>query len=72
MNLRNRNPVKVTQPVLDGITAVRDSGETNMLDYNQVTVLCFRKGFPEAGWWIGEHKNEYSRGIFAGFEATKP
>lgn len=61
--------IKVSQPVLDGIWAVRDSGETNMFDYQQVMRIASKLGFHEAVVWLNGHKSEYAKGIFSGFEA---
>ena len=63
-------PIPVSQAVLEGIIAVRDSGATNMLDRNTVIQLCGDMGFYEAAVWIQEHKCEYSHGIFEGFQAA--
>jgi hypothetical protein len=61
-------PIKVSRAVLDGITAVRDSGKTNMLDRNSVAKLCSDMGYYEAALWVNDNKKEYAEGIFNGFE----
>ena len=60
-------PIKIPKPVFDGITAVRDSGLTNMLDRPEVVrLLNANKNF-EAAQWVNDHRSEYANGIFAGF-----
>jgi len=63
--------IKVPKAVLDGITAVRDGGGTNMLARDEVARLCSEMGFHEAALWVAEHKKEYSHGVFQGFQATE-
>ncbi len=48
------------------ILAVRDSGETNMLDTRMVQVIANRMGFYELVIYIEEHKREYVKFIFTG------
>jgi hypothetical protein len=62
-------PIQVPEDVLNGITAVRDSGETNMLDRARVIELLEAMGHFEAASWVAGNREEYSRGIFQGFEA---
>lgn len=50
------------------ILAVRDSGETNMLDTRMVQVIADRMGFYELVVYIEEHKREYVNFIFTGKE----
>ncbi len=64
-------PIKVPKPVLDGITAVRDSGATNMLDRPMVAHLCMDMGYHEAALWVNDNRKLYSEGIFQGFEAME-
>lgn len=61
--------VKVTEDVLHGIKAVRDGGETNMLDRPRVIELLESMGHDQAAVWVTENKKLYSQGIFQGFEA---
>jgi len=63
--------VRVSKSVLDGITAVRDSGITNMLDREMVIRLCSELGFSIAARWVDRHKKEYSAGVFFGFEEAE-
>ncbi len=61
--------VVVPKDVLQGITAVRDSGLTNMLDRPTVAQLAEQKGFEASARWMRTHRREYAQGIFNGFEA---
>ncbi len=54
--------------VKEQILAVRDSGETNMLDTRMVQVIADRMGFYELVVYIEEHKREYVNFIFTGEE----
>jgi hypothetical protein len=54
--------------VKDQILAVRDSGETNMLDTRMVQVIANRMGFYELVVYLEEHKREYVNFIFTGEE----
>jgi hypothetical protein len=57
--------------VFEGLGAVQESGQTNMLDYQAVQHIATRMGYPEAALWVGEHQREYSEGIFRGFVAAE-
>lgn len=59
--------IAIPKAVLEGITAVRDCGATNMLDRPRVISLLDEMGFDEAAQWVRDHKKEYSHGIFQGF-----
>jgi hypothetical protein len=63
--------INVPKAVLDGITAVRDSGDTNMLARDEVARLCSKMGFHEAAFWVTSHKSEYSHGVFQGFQVAE-
>ena len=65
--------VPVPKVVLDGITAVRDSGMFNMMDLPAVAGLACQMGFDEAADWLNDRSNRatYSQGIFRGFRATE-
>jgi len=65
---------QIPKKVLDGISAVRDSGLTNMLDYRVVGNLCARMGFKVAQDWIEKNRGLYADLIFNGpdaFEVTE-
>ena len=61
------NTVNVSQAVLDGIMAVRDSGITNMLDRPAVVRMAIEMGHAETATWIEAHTSEYATGIIYGF-----
>ena len=50
------------------IMAIRDSGETNMLDTCMVQVIANRMGFYELVVYLEEYKREYVNFIFTGRE----
>lgn len=52
--------VQVPKAVFEGITAVRDSGLTNMLSVPDVIRLARRMGFEEAARWVEAHRKEYA------------
>ena len=54
--------------VKEQILAVRDSGETNMLDIRIVQLIANRMGFYELVAYLEEHKQEYVNFIFTGKE----
>ena len=66
---RRTNAVPVPRVVLDGITAVKNSGMFNMLDLPAVAGLARQMGFDDAAEWLGDRGNRstYSQGIFRGF-----
>lgn len=45
--------------IKEQIMAVRDSGETNMLDTRMVQVIANRMGFYELVIYLEEHRTEY-------------
>ena len=67
------NAVPVPGAVLNGITAVKDSGMFNMVDLPAVAGLARQMGFDEAADWLTDRGNRatYSRGIFRGFRAAE-
>jgi hypothetical protein len=68
---RFEDPVEVPSAVFEGLGAVQESGQTNMLDYQAVRAVATRMGYPEAALWVREHQHEYSEGIFRGFVTTE-
>lgn len=48
------------------IMAVRDSGETNMLDIRAVRTIANREGFYDLVIYLEEHKREYVLFILTG------
>jgi len=61
--------IPVPQPVLDGIRAVQQSGQSNMLDRAAVERIADALGFHAAVLWLHDHPSEYARGVFHGFRA---
>lgn len=58
----------MTEKVRSQIMAIRDSGETNMLDTRTVQYIADRMGFYELVVYLEEHKKEYVHFIFTGDE----
>ncbi len=58
--------VNMDEKVREQILAVRDSGETNMLDTRMVQVIANRMGFFELVCFIQDHKSDYVNFIFHG------
>jgi len=58
----------MNETIKEQILAVRDSGETNMLDTNMVQVIANREGYYELVWYIEEHRREYACFIMTGEE----
>ena len=56
----------MTDTVRKQIMAVRDSGETNMLDANMVQIVADRMGFYELVIYLEEHRREYASFIITG------
>lgn len=56
----------MTEKIKSQILAIRDSGETNMLDTRTVQYIANREGFYELVVYLEEHKKEYVRFIFTG------
>lgn len=56
----------MTETIRQQILAVRDSGETNMLDTRMVQYIANREGFYELAIYIEDHRKEYAHFIFTG------
>jgi len=56
----------MTDKIREQILAIRDTGETNMIDTARVQHRAYDKGFYELVLFLEEHKKEYSRFILAG------
>lgn len=54
--------------VREQIMAIRDSGETNMLDVRMVRDIANREGFYELAMYLEEHRREYASFILTGEE----
>ncbi len=56
----------MTDKIREQILAIRDTGETNMLDTVRVQRMAYDKGLYELVLFLEEHKKEYSRFILTG------
>ena len=61
----------VPKEVFDGITAVRDSGITNMFDYCGVIEVLSAIGYEEGAEWVKGHERDYLKGIFYGVKVDE-
>ncbi|GHV27112.1 hypothetical protein FACS18948_3950 [Clostridia bacterium] len=52
----------------DQILAIRDSGETNMMDYYAVLRIAEREDYTELAEWMPTHKENYGTFILFGDE----
>lgn len=59
----------MNEKIKEQLLAIRDSGETNMLDKNMVQRLAFDRGFYELVNYIEEHPKEYWHFIMTGKES---
>lgn len=62
--------VPVPARVLEGLEAVRVSGETNMFDIPVVAILASKMGYRETAQWVREHRRLYAEGVLKGFRPT--
>ncbi len=58
----------MTERIKEQIEAIRQSGETNMLDTRMVQWIANREGFYELVVYLIEHKKEYANFILTGTE----
>ncbi|MBQ3418193.1 MAG: DUF5049 domain-containing protein [Ruminococcus sp.] len=58
----------MTEKVKSQILAIRDSGETNMLDSNAVQYIANREGYYELVVYIEENRSKYFHFIMTGEE----
>lgn len=58
----------MSEAVQEQIMAIRDSGETNMLDTRAVQRIADREGFYELVIYLEEHRQEYANFILTGRE----
>lgn len=56
----------MTETIKKQIEAVRESGETNMLDANMVQWIANRERYYELAFYLEEHRKEYVNFIFTG------
>ena len=58
----------MTEKVKSQVLAIRDSGETNMLDSNAVQYIANREGYYELVVYIEENRSKYFHFIMTGEE----
>lgn len=58
----------MTETIKRQIMAVRESGETNMLNTHMVQSIASREGFYELVIYLEEHQSEYVHFIFTGVD----
>lgn len=56
----------MTERIKEQIEAIRQSGETNMLDVNMVQWLANRENYFELVIYLVEHPEDYIRYLFTG------
>ncbi len=56
----------VTERIKEQIEAIRQSGETNMLDVKMVQWLANRENYFELVIYLEEHRKEYINYLFTG------
>lgn len=56
----------MTERIKEQIEAIRQSGETNMLDVKMVQWLANRDNYFELVIYLGEHRKEYLNYLFTG------
>lgn len=59
----------MTETIKEQILAIRDNGETNMLDTKTVQHLAFHRGYYELVTYLEEHSKEYWHFIMTGEES---
>ena len=59
----------MTEKIKEQIMAIRDSGETNMLDTKTVQYLAFHRDYYELVTYLEEHSKEYVHFIMNGEES---
>ncbi len=67
MGAANGLPVTVSASVLEGLEAVKQSGNTDMIDAREVQALAYIMGYQDAAWWIEYFPNLYDAGLIHGF-----
>lgn len=58
----------MTEKVREQIMAIRETGETNMLDTRMVQFIANRNGYFELVMYLEEHRSEYWHFIMTGEE----
>lgn len=60
--------VRVPAEVLEQLEVIRESGLTNMFDFNTVQRLAYEQDFYELVNWMEENKDQYATLIMYGSE----
>lgn len=63
--------VKVPKKVIEGIETVRNTGRTNMLDFNAVQVIANELELYETVVYMEEHKREWVKVLLGLTEVTE-
>lgn len=58
--------VKIDPVALEQLLEIRESGVTNMFDFNTVQRIAYERDFYDLVNWMEEHKNEYGTLIMYG------
>ena len=58
----------MTDKIKQQILAIRDTGETNMLDVGKVQEIAMREGYDELFLYLADNIGAYSRFILTGKE----
>ena len=58
----------MTDKIKQQILAIRDTGETNMLDVGKVQEIALREGYDELFLYLADNIGAYSRFILTGKE----
>ena len=58
----------MTDKIKQQILAIRDTGETNMLDVGKVQEIALREGYDELFLYLADNIGAYSRFILSGEE----
>jgi hypothetical protein len=67
--MSEREPVRVSEEVLEGLEALRRYTGTDTLDIATVRYLAHERGRGALVAWIDKHPEEYGRGVLDGFRA---
>lgn len=64
------NRVPVPAEVLEGLEAVRLSGEINMFNVSKIIRLTLDMGYSKTARWVRENRKLYVQGVLIGFEGA--
>ena len=66
--MSSQRPVRVPKDVFEGLDAVRRYTGTDAPDIATVRYVASERGQPALVVWIGQHEQDYGRGLLNGFE----